>query len=105
MRNEIKLLKNNSKRNFTDLEWIDEFYKFLQGENPKEIDDGKPNTLNLTHKKAFFIVWYLQEHLSILPDMIEQCDVCKNLYDAGSEGHHSEKRGKFFCGNCDDGKD
>ena len=105
MDNEITLLKNNSKRDWTDLEWIEEFYEFLQGGNPKEIDDGNPNTLKLTKKKAFFIIWYLQEHFSIFPDTIEQCNLCKNLYDSASEGYHSDKSEKFFCGSCDDGKD
>ena len=34
MENEIKLLKNNDKRADSDLEWIQEFYMFLQGEVP-----------------------------------------------------------------------
>ena len=31
-KNEIKLQKNNSNRDWSDLEWIQEFHSFLQGD-------------------------------------------------------------------------
>ena len=34
MERKINLLKNNDERTYTNLEWVDEFYKFLQGEIP-----------------------------------------------------------------------
>ncbi len=58
--------------------------------------------IKLTPKKAFSIIWYLQEHFSILPDTIERCDVCNNLFDSESQGHHSELTGKHYCcENCE----
>ena len=88
MKNEIQLLKNNDHIVQADVEWISGFYEYLQ----------EKERLNKT--KAFRIIYYLQEHLPILPDHIEKCDRCGDLYDSDSEGYHSEKRGKFYCGNC-----
>lgn len=100
MSNEIKLLKNNQNRTDTDLEWIDEFYKFLMGEVPEDISLGKGHKPKLSPKKAMAVIWYLQEHFSIFPDTIEQCSNCQNLYDSASEGIYWETKGKSFCGGC-----
>jgi hypothetical protein len=100
MRQEIKLLKNNDNKKVEDLEWIDEFYRFLQGNVPDGIRLQRGHKPKLSEKKAFAIIWYLQEHLPILPDTIERCDKCGELYDSYSSGYHSEKKGKFFCDGC-----
>jgi len=101
MGKEIRLLKNNDKKEWDDLEWINEFYQFLQGESPETIKIGKTNQPKLSPKKAFTIIWYLQEHFSVLPDHIEQCSVCKELYDSNNSGIYWESKGKFYCGGCD----
>ena len=101
MENEIKLLKNNDDRTDSDLEWIQEFYEFLQGNVPKKMSLGGGQKLILSQKKAFCIIWYLQEHFSIFPDTIERCDNCGGLYDSACEGRHWETKGKFYCGGCD----
>lgn len=94
-RKEITLIKNNDKRDWTDLEWVNEFYEFLQGNVPEGITT-RPK-IKLTKNQAFSIIWYLQEKFSVIPDHIEQCDVCGNLYDSWSQGHHSELTNKFYC--------
>lgn len=102
MDNEIKLLKNNDKREDSDLEKINEFYRFLTGEEmPDKISIRKGHKPNMSEKKAFAIIWYLQEHLSVLPDHIERCDVCGELYDEHSSGIYWETKGKNYCGGCD----
>lgn len=101
MKNEIVLLKNNDKKELTDLEWIEEFYEFMQGEVPEGITLGKGSKINISKKKAFTIIWYLQEHMPVLPDRIDQCDKCGDLYDSYSSGYYSEKQGKHFCSYCD----
>jgi hypothetical protein len=93
---EIKLLKNNEDRDWADLEWINEFYQFLQGELPEGIG-MKHHKPRLTQKQAFNIIWFLQEKFPILPDQIEQCDTCGELYESYSQGHHSELTGKNYC--------
>lgn len=101
MKNEITLLKNNDKRTDTDLEWVDEFYQFLQGEIPEGMHLGKGHSPKMTPKKAMAIIWYLQEHFSILPDHIERCDNCNSLFDSWSSGIYWETKGKHYCGGCD----
>jgi hypothetical protein len=85
MSKEIKLIKNSDEKDFSDLEWLTEFYEYLK-ENEK-----------LSKSKAFSIIYYLQEHLPIFPDHIEQCNICGELYDSYASGHHSELTGKNYC--------
>ena len=104
MKNEIKLLKNNSShtQEFTDLDWLKEFYEFLQGKAiPEGMSIARGHRPKMTAKKANTIIWYLQEHFSVFPDMIEKCDVCDELFDSGSEGIYWETKGKHYCGGCD----
>jgi len=98
MENEIKLTKNNDERKLSDLELVTEFYDFLQGRNPEGI---LTKGMKLSKNKAFTIIWFLQEHLSVFPDHIEKCSKCGDLYDSHSCGFHSEaKGGVFYCGAC-----
>jgi len=99
---EIKLLKNNQKKDLKDIEWVDEFYEFLQGNIPEGIYLARHSKPKLTQKKAFAIIWYLQEHFCILPDNIERCDYCGGLYDSNSEGGYWESKGNHFCSGCAD---
>lgn len=85
MSKKIKLLKNNDNIDRQDIEWLNVFYNYLT------------NDIKLKKKKAFQIVYYLQEHLPVFPDHIEQCSVCGDLYDSYSAGHHSELTSKFYC--------
>lgn len=89
------------RKEWNDLKWIEEFYKFLQGEIPEEISIGRGHQPKLTDKKANTIIWYLQEHLRILPAHIERCDTCGSLFDSWSEGIYWETKGKHYCGGCD----
>lgn len=100
MNKEISLLKNNDNRDDTDLEWLQEFYEFLQGDCPDKISLGRGHQPKLSRNKAFAIIWYLQEHFPVFPDHIEKCSDCGMLYDSHSSGYHSETRGKFYCGGC-----
>lgn len=83
------------------LEKMEEFYNFLMG---KEIPEGmripKHCQPKLTPKKAFTIIWFLQEHFRILPDNIEQCDVCRDLFDRNKSGTYDEKKQKNYCEFC-----
>lgn len=105
MKNEIKFQNENhhseGKKDWTDLEWINEFYKFLQGECPENINLVRGHQPILSQKKAFAIIWYLQEHLSVFPDHIEQCSNCGQLYDTYSEGIYWQSKGKHFCYACE----
>jgi hypothetical protein len=96
------LQKNNDNREWSAEAWINEFYEFLKtGEAESIYVEHKPL---LNEKQAFSVIWYLQEHFPLLPDNIDQCDVCKDLYNSNSCGYYSEKgneHGNSFCGACD----
>lgn len=103
MDNEIKLLKNNDNRTDSDIEKVNEFYRFLTGEEiPDGISIARGHKPKMSEKKAFSIIWFLQEHLSIFPDTIERCSVCGELFDTNSEGIYWETKGKHYCGGCCD---
>lgn len=103
MNDEITLIKNNDKRTDSDVEKLTEFYRFLTGEEmPGGIKMSRGHAPKMTEKKAWSIIWFLQEHLSVFPDHIERCDVCGELFDGWSEGIYWESKGKHFCGCCSD---
>jgi len=79
---------------------ISELYEFLQGKCPEGIYIRHPP--RLSRRKAFSVIWFLQEHLRILPDNFEQCCSCKDLYDANREGGYY--RDRLYCDPCYDRK-
>lgn len=99
-RNKIKLqFVNESDKEKTDIDWLDEFYSFLQGTVPAGMSISEEIKLNST--QAFSIIYYLQEHLRVFPDNIEKCSVCNDLYDSNCEGEYFELEGKHYCGGCE----
>ena len=75
----------DAKDNYiTYKEKIDILYRFLMGDIPEGVICKAPK---LSPKKAFTVIWFLQEVICCLPDSIEQCDGCKNLFDSESEGY------------------
>ena len=82
-KSEARRKKNKFK---SQQERINEFYEYLMGSKlPEGMECRKPR---LGADLAFTVIWFLQEHMHILPDNIEQCDKCKELYDSDSEGCH-----------------
>jgi hypothetical protein len=102
MENKIKLQKNNDNRDWSDVERIQEFHDFLQGEIPNGMYFSDDYKVNLTPEQSSAIIWYLQEHFPVFPDSIEMCDDCKRMYDSDSEGCYYEIEGKHYCGACED---
>lgn len=97
----MKLLKNNQERDWTAFEWINEFYEFLQGEIPESIHFRRGHKPKLSPKKAYAVIYYLQEHFPLLPDNIEICSNCGCLFDTESEGLYWETKGKHYCDGCE----
>ncbi len=65
-----------------------EFYDYLRGVS---VPDGFCLTKNrpkLSCKKAFQIIYVLQEGLHVLPDTIELCQNCYDLFNSESEGYY-----------------
>lgn len=100
MENRIKLLKNNQNRSWQDMQWIEEFDRFLQGELPEGMSMARGHKPNLTKKKAMAIIWYLQEHLPVLPDTIERCYCCGELFDSSREGLYWQTKYRHYCDSC-----
>ncbi len=86
-------VKDGSGKEIT-IEDIEKLYYFLQGELPKDIT--MTNRPKLSERKAFKIIWFLQEEMNLLPDKFERCCRCGRIYDSWKEGHH--KNGSFYCG-------
>ena len=101
MINQIPLIKNNENRDWTALNWVDEFYEFLQGNVPEKMHLGRGHAPKMSQKKAMSIIWYLQEHMPVIPDTIERCDNCGDLFDSNESGLYWESKGKHFCDGCD----
>lgn len=96
---ENRLLKNNEKRDWLEIEWVNEFYEFLKGELPEWVNTSP----KLNHRKAFSVIYYLQEKFPIINEYIEKCDVCNELYNSYEEGLYIEKpyKGNYhFCNSC-----
>jgi len=77
------------------------------------------NPPQLSEEVAFNVIWFLQEHMGVLPCNYERCSVCGSLYDTMEEGIYSgddeyemeayieagynfskDDLKKHFCGSC-----
>ena len=67
------------------LEDVEKLYKYLQGEVPKNLTIKCP--VKLSSRKAFQVIYYLQEIMLILPDCYERCITCGDLFDSDNEGN------------------
>lgn len=103
MEQQIKFQDNNDdavRKNWTDQKWMEEFYEFLQGNCPDSIRLKRGHQPNVTEKKAWEIICYLQDHMSVLPDNIERCWHCGGLYDCYSGGLFWESKQRNYCDGC-----
>lgn len=79
----------------TTIEQTNELYAFLQGTCPKGIHMKPPR---LSQRSAFNIIWFLQEHMGILPANHEKCCSCGDLFNSSSEG--GSYRDRHYCDDC-----
>ena len=89
----------------TDLELANELFDFLQGDVPKGL--VLRHVPRLDAPTAATILYVLSEHFKdwYVPDSIELCDVCGELYD-DNEGGTTLDFGEEpcnFCDECDQG--
>lgn len=90
-----------SGRNKLTLESVNELYLFLQGYAPEGVSVSE--LPNLSPNEAFSVIWFLQGHLRVIPDHLEQCDKCNELYDSRGEGEYRVDEHDFVTGRrCDD---
>ena len=67
------------------IEDVEKLYKYLQGEVPENLTIKCP--VKLSSRKAFQVIYYLQEIMLILPDSYERCITCGDLFDSDNEGN------------------
>ena len=91
----------------TTLGRTQEVFDFLQGTVPEGYKIPSDDIPRLGPDQAWTVVWYLQNLYWKLPDHIERCSECGDLYDANCEGGCNDgdeddvgdKIGRF-CGVC-----
>ena len=108
--------KNAERTDLTDeyisnRDKVDELFQYLMDNT---IPEGihVPSRPKLSVNKAWSLIWFLQEQTHCLPDNIEKCDRCGDLYDTDSEGYYLDdqyllngktlpkKHWGYFCDGC-----
>ncbi len=103
---------NRTEETEEEVNWLDKcnvLYDFLLGHRlPKGFVGVKMP--NLSPQKAFAVIYILQEAIGVLPDSIEQCSSCGNLFDSDNAGTYGgddsdverkkKYHGKLFCDDC-----
>ena len=79
------------------IEQANEFFDYLRGEIPEGFVGVK--SPKLSPRRAFDVIYILQEHLRVLPDHYSLCCKCNQLYDNWAEG--GMIGGSFYCGYID----
>ena len=91
--------------NLNDLDRANELFAFLQGDVPKGF--VLHNVPKLDAPTAATVLYVLSEHFKgwFVPDSIERCDVCGDLYDSDEGGKmlNFGEKPYYFCDDCEDG--
>lgn len=90
------------KHQVDDLTRAQELFDFLQGKVPKGYKIPRKNRPKLTADQAWTVMWYLGNQYWQVPDHIERCDVCGDIYDSHAEGDCLDfgKAPYHFCESC-----
>ena len=64
----------------------DELFAFLQGTAPNGYKIPPAEMPKLSAEQAWTVIWYLGNQYWQVPDFVELCDVCGELYNKQSEG-------------------
>lgn len=89
-----------------DLERANELFEFLQGRLPEGICVPKSHKPKLTAAQAWTVIWHLGNEYWQVPDTIQRCGVCGDLFDSWRQGRTLDygKAPYSFCDNCVDGE-
>lgn len=89
-----------------DMERANELFAFLQGNSPKDCVIKRSHMPKLTPDQAWTVIWYLGNEYWRVPDYIERCCLCGELYDSNREGACLDygKPPYHFCEQCQDGE-
>lgn len=78
------------------LEHVKALYEFLQGKPVKGVYI-KPAP-KLSSRRAFDVIYFLQEYLGIIPDIFDRCCSCGDMYNSEAEGTYY--RNSHYCDGC-----
>lgn len=97
----VEVEQYQQEHTLNTMEGCNSLYQWLQG---KEEDDFLfKNQPNLTADEAFAVIYYLQERFHVIPDTIEKCSCCNELYDsedADVQEKIGDERERACCRNC-----
>jgi len=94
-----------SEEKIDPLEKTQEIFDFLQGKIPEGYFIKRKAQPKLSADQAWTVIWYLGNQYRQVPDFIERCDLCGELYNSHSEGACLDygKVPYHFCEQCRDG--
>ncbi len=94
-------------KNPSDLEVCEQVFAFLRGVVPDGHRIDPDHVPKLTADQAWTVLHFIQELHRQLPDHIERCDRCEELYDANSAGGFLGYGDPpyLFCGGCIDSRE
>lgn len=86
----------------SELERTQELFDFLQGMIPEGYKIKRDSRPKLTAEQAWTVIWYLGNQYWQVPDHIDRCDLCGDLYDSEREGGCLDygKPPYHFCDVC-----
>lgn len=90
----------------SELERVEGLFSFLQGTCPEGCKIPPSHLPKLTPDQAWTVVWWLGSEYWKVPDYVERCDVCGDLYNSHKEGDCLDfgKSPYHFCGSCEEGE-
>lgn len=87
-----------SDENDRELDRTRELFAFLQGSLPESVTiSDEAHIPKLTPDQAWAVIWYLGNQYWQVPDCIERCTVCGELYHSWQEGESTDEG--FYCDN------
>lgn len=91
-----------SKEKIDDLAKTVELFDFLQGKLPEGFKISRSHMPKLTPDQAWTVIWYLGNQYWQVPDHIERCCICGDLYNSEAEGECLDygKSPYHFCESC-----
>lgn len=78
-----------------ELEYVKKLFRFLKGSDDFNLNIRELEKPKLSPEQAWTVIYVLQEirepGIHNLPDTIEMCSQCNELYDSDNEGQHIDE--------------
>lgn len=84
-----------------EIERVEQLFAFLQGHLPEGYKYEESRIPRLTKEQAWTVIHFVQEMHWQIPDTIERCDVCGDLFHSECEGYYTEEGPPYhYCDPC-----